>query len=536
MSMEAGLAIELDEKERQMELVKDGSVDLKGNPLSYAPTGRWNATFFIMGVEMGGTLTNFTIAASLFTYLTDVMHQGVATSAETVNTWAGVASIFPLVGGFLSDAYVGRYYMIITSSLVYFSGLALLIASVSIYSLRPNMQNHATGTQIAFLFTALYMISCGSGGMKPSLQSFAADQFDYQHPDESKQKISFFNWYYFFMGLAILMSNTVIVYVQGNVSWGAGFGIVAAVSLISILIFLCGTPKYRHRAPAGSPITRIAQVLVAAFRNRNLQVRVESNEFSHNDFKCLDKAAIGQEEHGSKDPWKACTERQVEEVKQVARMVPVWFTIIIYSITLAQGGTFFVKQSSTMDRSLGPHFNIPPASTLAIIIISTLIAVSAYDRLLVPIAATISGMERGISILQRIGVGLVFGIVGMIIAAMVEAKRLKIAQAHDLMDKPQAVVSMSVFWLTLPNVVLGIADAFALVGLQEFFYSQVPDSMRSLGVASNLIAGGIGSFVSDSAVSLFTLLIVLPGRWVTGGCWIISIQVDWIIFIGCWLL
>ncbi|GLJ23120.1 hypothetical protein SUGI_0436330 [Cryptomeria japonica] len=219
--------------------------------------------------------------------------------------------------------------------------------------------------------------------MKPSLQSFAADQFDYQHTDETKRKISFFNWYYFFLALAILMSNAVIVYGQGNVSWGAGFGIVASVSFIAIIIFLFGTPKHRHRIPAGSPITGIAQVLVAApFRNRNLKVRAESKKPSQNDFKWLDKASIGEEEHGNKDPWKACTERQVEEVKQLARIVPaVWFTIIIYSVTLAQGGTFFVKQSSTMDRSLGSHFSIPPASTLAIVIIATDLIAHCSERI-----------------------------------------------------------------------------------------------------------------------------------------------------------
>ncbi|XP_057814976.2 protein NRT1/ PTR FAMILY 5.4 isoform X2 [Cryptomeria japonica] len=452
---------------------------------------------------MGERLTYFTIAASLFTYLTDVMHQGVSTSAENVNIWSGVTTIVPLIGGFLSDAYVGRYKMIIISSLVYLPGLAFLIVSVSLSSLRPptNTNNHATGTQMAVLYASLYMISFGSGAMKPSLQSFAADQFDYQHPKESKQQISFFNWYYFCLMFAILMTNTVIVYVQGNVSWGAGFGIVASASLISILIFLCGTPKYRHRVPVGSPITRIAQVLVAAFRNRHLQVKLGHSHTG--DFKCLEKAAIGEElEHGRNNPWKTCTGEQVEEVKQLARMVPVWLTVIIYSTILQQGGTFFVKQSSTMDRSLGPHFHIPPASTLAVVIISTMITVGAYDRMLVPIAARITGMKRGITILQRIGVGFVFSIVATITAALVEARRLKIAQDHGLMHKPQAVVPMSAFWLSVPNVGMGIADAFALVGLQEFFYGQVPDTMRSLGLACLLTAIGIGSFVSSLIIHI----------------------------------
>ena len=111
---------------------------------------------------------------------------------------------------------------------------------------RLNLQKHATSSQTVVLFKALYMISSGSGGMKSSLPSFAADHFDYQHPIERDHKISLFNWYYFFISLAILMSNTMIVYVQGNVSWGAGFGIMASISFISIFIFLCGTPRYRH--------------------------------------------------------------------------------------------------------------------------------------------------------------------------------------------------------------------------------------------------------------------------------------------------
>lgn len=42
---------------------------------------------------------------------------------------------------------------------------------------------------------------------------------------------------------------------------------------------------------------------------------------------------------------------------------------------------------------------------------------------------------------------------------------------------------MSVFWLAPQFLIIGVADGFALVGLQEFFYDQVPDSMRSTGIA-----------------------------------------------------
>ena len=133
-------------------------------------------------------------------------------------------------------------------------------------------QTKATPTQLVVFFLALYLISLGTGGHKPSLQAFGADQFDEEDKTEMPKKSSFFNFWYFGLLSGLLLAVTVIAYVEDNVSWGFGFGIVTVTMVIATVVFLYGTPFYRHKLPGGSPITSITRVVVAATRKRNINM------------------------------------------------------------------------------------------------------------------------------------------------------------------------------------------------------------------------------------------------------------------------
>ena len=121
-----------------------------------------------------------------------------------------------------------------------------------------------------FFFLAIYLISIGTGGHKPALESFGADQFDDDHTEERKQKMTYFNWWNFALCSGLILGVTVIVYVQDNVNWGVSYIVLTVVMAVSLVIFFMGRPFYRYRAVTGSPLTPLFEVLVAAIRKRNL--------------------------------------------------------------------------------------------------------------------------------------------------------------------------------------------------------------------------------------------------------------------------
>lgn len=204
----------------------------------------------------------------------------------------------------------------------------------------------------------------------------------------------------------------------------------------------------------------------------------------------------------TKNPWRLCSQNQVEEAKLVLSLIPIWFSCIIFNVVQAQLHTFFTKQGSTMIRSIGPHFQVPPASLQAFTGFTIFFLVPIYDRVFVPTARKYTGQRSGITVLQRIGVGLFLSILTMVAAALVEAKRVRTAREQNLMDDPKAIVPMSIWWLLPQYIICGFSDAFAVIGLQELFYDHMPEPMRSLGAAAYLILIGIGSFVANAIISI----------------------------------
>lgn len=474
------------------------------------------------------------MSTNLVNYMKTRLNEGNATASKNVNNWSGTCYITPLLGAFMADAYWGRYWTIAIFMIIYIIGLVLLTLSASVKGMRPICHGDTcdpTAGQTAAVFVSLYLIALGTGGIKPCVSSFGADQFDESDESEKKSKTSFFNWFYFSINIGALVASSVLVYVQTHVGWGWGFGIPAVAMSIAVVSFFIGTPLYRHQKPGGSPLTRISQVLVASIRksrvkvpaDRSLLYEIADNEsaiegsrkLEHTELlKFFDKAAVETQEDKVKnnvDPWRLSTVTQVEELKSVVRLLPIWATGIIFSTVYSQMSTMFVLQGNTLDPHMGPNFSIPAASLSIFDTISVIAWVPIYDRMLVPVVRKITGNERGFTQLTRMGIGLVISIFAMLAAGLLEVVRLRIIAKHNLYDD-KGFVPMSIFWQIPQYFIIGAAEVFTFIGQLEFFYDQAPDAMRSTCSALSLTTNALGNYLSSLLVTIVTSISTKNGR------------------------
>lgn len=102
----------------------------------------------------------------------------------------------------------------------------------------------------------------------------------------------------------------------------------------------------------------------------------------------------------------------------------------------------------------------------------------------------------------------------MVIAAVVE---IQTAINFGLVDTPNATVTMSEWWLIPQYVASGLAIAFTSIGLQEFFYDQVANGLKSMGLALNTSVFGVGSFFSGFHISTVQKVTSRDGQPRTSG-------------------
>ncbi|XP_057807470.1 protein NRT1/ PTR FAMILY 4.5-like [Salvia miltiorrhiza] len=498
--------------------------------------GGLRAASFIYGLAAMESMGFVANMMSLVLYFMYKLHFDLPAAANTFTNLMGTTFLLSVVGGFISDTYINRFYTSIIFGALELLSLAMLTIQAHSKDLLPSVcgigeSSCIEGGKAVYFYATMFLLALGAGGFRGSFPALGADQFDENDPEEVKSLASYFNWLLLSIVGGASIGVTVIVWVSTNHplrnNWWKGFLIVTIATFFGFIVLVLGKPFYRLKIPKHSPLVRIAQVIAVAVKNRGLphpESPSELYELSKKDldstvakiphtqqFRWLDKAAIVGE-RADASAWEVCTVTQVEEVKVVARMLPIIGSTIIMNTCLAQLQTFSVQQGNRMDPHLG-SFKVPAASIPIIPLLFMVILIPVYDAFFVPLARRLTGHPSGISQLQRVGVGLVLAALSMSVAALVEVKRRRRSLGNPL-------APISLFWLSFQYGIFGIADMFTMVGLLEFFYKEAPAGMKSLSTSFTWISLSLGYFLSSALVEAVTSVTkrVTPSKrpWVYG--------------------
>ncbi|XP_056637753.1 peptide transporter family 1-like [Diorhabda sublineata] len=177
-------------------------------------------------------------------YLRNVLLLSECTSTVIYHGFLMVCYIVPMAGAICADVYFGRYRTIRNFGIVYLIGHVLIfIAAVPIISIYPAL----------FFFVGLTLIAIGTGGIKPCVAAFGAEQFNL--PAQKDLLIHFFSVFYFTINLGGFVGMTLTPVLRkvscfgDDTCYALAFGFPAALMILSMLLFVVGKNFYKLKSP-----------------------------------------------------------------------------------------------------------------------------------------------------------------------------------------------------------------------------------------------------------------------------------------------
>ncbi|MBG83220.1 MAG: MFS transporter [Phycisphaerae bacterium] len=160
-----------------------------------------------------------------------------AKAIEWYHTFTYWVYLTPLFGALLSDILFGKYWTILSLSLVYCLGHGALAFMGTSENIDPALM----------LGVGLGLIAVGAGGIKPCVSAHVGDQFGQTNKDLLSKV---YMWFYFSINVGAFTSTLLTPWVLEWYGPHWAFGIPGVLMLFATFFFWCGRNKFIH-VPAG---------------------------------------------------------------------------------------------------------------------------------------------------------------------------------------------------------------------------------------------------------------------------------------------
>jgi len=352
-------------------------------------------------------------------------------SREWMHLFVASAYFFPVIGGIVADAFLGKYLTILLLSLVYCAG-HLCLALMDL----PQPFLAATLAPRGWLLAGLALVAIGSGGIKPCVSAHVGDQFGRSNRHLLERV---FGWFYFAINFGSFFSTLLTPWLLEHHGPGWAFGVPGILMALATAVFWAGRRSFVHVPPRG--------------------------------------AAYFRETFGP------------EGLAAIARLAPLYLLVAVFWSLYDQTGGAWVQQAESMDRRfLGIDWL--PSQIQAINPLLVLLFIPLFGAVVYPAV----GRVLAFTPLRRILVGFVLATAAFAISAraqaLIDAEAARVAAAGLASD---AARWPSVGWQLAAYVVLTAAEILVSITCLEFSYTQAPRQMKSFVMSLYLLSVSLGN-------------------------------------------
>ena len=410
----------------------------------------------------------------------------------------GMGSLL-LIGGWLADAYFGRYKAICSGLWIMWIGSFLSACSLVIAKL--NMVYGYRGDRWVSLFSKLVM-GIGFGLFQSNIIQFGIDQLS----DASSTEITSFITCY---TLTLFISGFVMYFSAHEHCAPDYVGVL--VLTVCLTMAVCIHFLFNHvlvkEQIIQNPLPLIWKVVRYSIKNYNIQQRFSS--FRDHSFLDIAKAVYAG----------PCSSEQVEDVKAFFRVM-----VVIIACVLPHSGTTSI---STIKDSLLPHLqNIQSTSSLNCYrvltlthanFIFTVVLVLLYLIIIQPLfyncipKVNITTKFIIALALYLIRIVALLGIESASYQYQLQGNAANISRCYTLQNGHHTITNINSEWIVVPEIANGLSLFILILAGLEFVCAQAPFNMKGL-------VFGITYAVFGGCTLLQTVLLV-PFHFVEGTVW-----------------
>ncbi|KAH0621077.1 hypothetical protein JD844_022101 [Phrynosoma platyrhinos] len=420
--------------------------------------GRKAACAAVLLVEILERAAFFGIVSNLVLYLnSSIFNWGGSQASRAALLFLGASYLLSPIGGWLADAYLGRYWTIALSFLLYLLTACLLPAVASqdgrlwlcgempAFPVQPSCPKGSEECKqqlpsqycAPIMYTGLLLLALGISSVKANLTPFGADQVTDRGRDATRR---FFNWFYWSINIGAVISLLVVAFIQQNVDFLTGYAIPAICLALALLVFLMAAPIFVTKPAAGSQMQ-------STYYLQGLHLFIPSifqNSYLNN---------------------------------------------------------------SALSAAVDGGYTLPDAWLLLANVVVLLILVPLKDRVIDPFLAKRKLLP---SALKRMALGMFFGLGSVILAGLLETKRLQYVNNNQTISQrigkdDYIAAPLSIWWQVPQYLLIGISEIFASIPGLEFAYSESPKSMQGAIMGLFFFISGVGSLLGSGLLTLLSL-------------------------------